>query len=104
MHEVKRIEIVSDSVELAKIIAALEKAGVSSYTILRNVAGRIPGGMNSDDLVMTTLDNVYLIAFCLPDQIKPVLETVRPILNKFGGACYLSEAMEIRSTRCVASL
>jgi nitrogen regulatory protein PII len=104
MNEVKRIEIISDSVELAKIIAALEKAGVSSYTILRNVAGRIPGSMTSDALAITTLDNVYLIAFCLPDQIKPVLDRIRPILNKFGGVCYLSDAIEIRSTRCVASL
>ena len=104
MHEVKRVEIVSDSVELAKIVAALEKSGVGSYTILRNVAGRIPGSMNSDDLAITTLDNIYLIAFCQPDQIKSVLETIRPILNKFGGVCYLSDAMEIRSTRCVASL
>jgi nitrogen regulatory protein PII len=104
MNEVKRVEIISDSVELAKIITALEKSGVSSYTILRNVAGRIPGSMNSDALALTTLDNIYLIAFCQPEQIKAVLDTIKPILNKFGGVCYVSDAIEIRSTRCVASL
>jgi nitrogen regulatory protein PII len=104
MHLVKRVEIVSDSVELAKIITALEKSGVSSYTVIRNVAGRLPGGMNSDDFAITTLDNVYLVAFCSEEQMKLVVEKIRPVLNKFGGACYMSDAMEIRSTRCVASL
>ncbi|WP_019498938.1 P-II family nitrogen regulator [Pseudanabaena sp. PCC 6802] len=104
MHAVKRLEIVSDSVELAKIVSALEKAGVSSYSVVRNVAGRLPGGMNSDDMAVTTLDSVYLLAFCLPDQVKPLVETIRPVLNKFGGACYVSDAMEVKSMRCVASL
>ncbi|MFN6065697.1 MAG: P-II family nitrogen regulator, partial [Pseudanabaena sp.] len=27
-----------------------------------------------------------------------------PIINKFGGACYISDAMEIISIQCVASL
>jgi nitrogen regulatory protein PII len=104
MHLVKRVEIVSDSVELAKIISALEKSGVSSYSVLRNVAGRLPGGINSDDMAVTTLDNIYLLAFCSPEQIKPLVEKITPILNKFGGACYVSDAMELKSTRCVASL
>lgn len=104
MHLVKRVEIVSDSVELAKIISALEKSGVSSYTVMRNVAGRLPGGINSDDMAVTTLDNVYLLAFCQPDQVKPLVEKIKPILNKFGGACYVSDAMEVKSMHCVASL
>lgn len=98
MHAVKRIEVLVDSVELTKILAGLEKAGVQGHTVIRNVVGRSPGAD------ATQLDNVYVIAFCLPDQVKPLVENVRPILNKFGGACYISDAMEIKSVRCVASL
>ncbi len=98
MHSVKRIEIIANAVELAKILDGLDKAGVHGHTVIRNVAGRSPYGE------ATELDNVYVIAFCLPDQAKPVLEVIRPILNKFGGTCYLSDAIEIRSVRCVASL
>ena len=53
---------------------------------------------------MTMLDNVYIVAFCMPDEIKTVAENVRPLLNKFGGTCYISDVMEIRSVKCVASL
>jgi len=100
MHTVKRIEIIANSFELGKILDGLDKAGVHSHAVIRNVAGK---GLR-EDLDMTMLDNVYIIAFCMPELIKPVVENIRPLLNKFGGACYISEAMEIRSVRCVASL
>lgn len=98
MHAVKRIEVLADSVELTKILAGLDKAGIVAHTVIRNVVGRSPGAD------ATQLDNVYIIAFCMPEQVKPVIENIRPVLNKFGGACYISDAMEIRSVRCVASL
>jgi nitrogen regulatory protein PII len=99
MHSVKRIEIFADSVELTKILKVLEKQGVSSYTVIRNVVrGSVQGDLD------VTMENDYVIAFCLPDQTKPIVEAVRPILNKFGGSCFISDAQEIRSMQCVASL
>jgi nitrogen regulatory protein PII len=98
MHPVKRIELLADSVEMTKILEGLHKAGVAGHTVIRNVVGKSPGAD------ATQLDNVYVIAFCMPEQVKPVVENIKPILNKFGGACYISDAMEIRSVRCVASL
>ncbi len=103
MHAVKRIEIIANSVELAKIIEGLDKAGVHGHAVLHNVVGKALREGN-EDLDMTMLDNVYIIAFCMPELIKPVIENIRPLLNKFGGTCYISDVMEIRSMKCVASL
>ncbi|MBD1920010.1 P-II family nitrogen regulator [Microcoleus sp. FACHB-831] len=103
MHSVKRIEIIANSIELGKILASLKKAGVTGHLVIRNVAGQGFKG-SSEDLDATMLDNVYVIAFCPPEILKTAVETIRPILNKFGGSCYISDAMEIRSVRCVASL
>lgn len=103
MHTVKRIEIIANSIELGKILDRLKQAGVPGHMVIRNVAGQgLRGG--SEDLDMTMLDNVYIVAFCPPEKIKTAVENIRPILNKFGGACYVSDAMEIRSVRCVASI
>jgi nitrogen regulatory protein PII len=103
MHAVKRIEIIANSVELGKILEGLKQVSITGHLIIRNVAGQgFTDG--SEDLDMSMLDNVYIIAFCAPDQIKPLVEIIRPILNKFGGSCYVSDAMEIRSVRCVASM
>ncbi|MGB8703318.1 MAG: P-II family nitrogen regulator [Thermosynechococcaceae cyanobacterium] len=103
MHLVKRIEIIANSFELAKILDGLDKAGVHGHAVIRNVAG---SGLRegAEDLDMTMLDNVYIIAYCMPEFVKSVVEHIRPLLNKFGGTCYISDVMEISSVKCIASL
>ncbi|MDF5710753.1 MAG: P-II family nitrogen regulator [Nostoc sp. S4] len=103
MHLVKRIEIIANSFELGKILDSLDKSGVHGHAVIRNVAGKGLRG-TAEDLDMTMLDNVYILAFCMPEEIKRVVENIRPLLNKFGGTCYVSDVMEIRSMKCVASL
>jgi nitrogen regulatory protein PII len=103
MRVVKKIEIIANSFELAKILDSLDKSGVHSHAVIRNVVGKGLRG-NTEDLDMTMLDNVYILAFCMPEELKPVVENLRPLLNKFGGTCYVSDVMEIRSVRCIASI
>ncbi|NMG19277.1 P-II family nitrogen regulator [Brasilonema bromeliae] len=103
MHLVKKIEIIANSFELGKILDRLDKSGVHGHIVIRNVAGKGLRG-TAEDLDMTMLDNVYIIAFSTPEQIKPVVENIRPLLNKFGGTCYISDVMEISSVKCVASM
>lgn len=101
MHEVKRIEIIASSFELGKILEALDGTGVRGYAVTRNVAGKGLSG-NTEDLDFTMLDNVYIIAFCNPDVLQPLVTNIRPLLNKFGGTCYVTDAHEIRSVQCVS--
>ncbi|NJK29864.1 MAG: P-II family nitrogen regulator [Acaryochloris sp. SU_5_25] len=102
MHPVKKIEIIANSFELGKLLDALDKSGVHGHAVIRNVAGQGLRG-NTEDLDYTMLDNVYIIAFCTPEILNSVIEHIRPLLNKFGGTCYVTDAMEIRSLRCVSS-
>jgi nitrogen regulatory protein PII len=102
MHSVKRLEIVTDAVELTKILQGLKRVNVNHYTVIHNVENHGVWGMSDGDATM--IETSFIIAFCTPEQIKAVVETIRPILNKFGGACYVSDAMEVRSLNCVASL
>lgn len=101
MDAVKRIEIIAHSVELGKILNGLDKAGVSGYSVIRDVAGKSTRDHVSRDVAMTMLDNVYVLAFCEPDRVSAVAENIRPVLNKFGGSCFISDAMELLITRCV---
>jgi nitrogen regulatory protein PII len=102
MHPIKRIEIFSDSVELGKILKGLKKSGVANCTVIRHVSGSGVRGTIGDDIDML-LENDYVIAFCVPDQMDVVVGTIRPILNKFGGSCYISDVMEVSTINCVAS-
>lgn len=105
MNLVKRLEIIVSSREMHKILEQLDKAGVPGYSVIRDVVGKSNWGEVSDDsdFAATTLSNVYILSFCAEEQITPVIERVRPLLNKFGGVCYVSDAMEVHSLRCVAS-
>ncbi|MEM6445013.1 MAG: P-II family nitrogen regulator [Cyanobacteria bacterium P01_D01_bin.123] len=103
MHLMKKIEIIANSFELGKILDSLDKSGVHGHAVIRNVVGKgLRDGV--EDLDMTMLDNVYIIAFCSPEQVKDVVENVRPLLNKLGGTCYISDVMEVRSVKCISSL
>jgi hypothetical protein len=102
MHPVSRLEIMADSGELHKIMTILNRSGSLTYTVIRNVTSHGVSGETAD--VGVALENDYVIVFCAPDRVKPLLEAIRPVLNRFGGACYLSEATEVKSMRCVASL
>ncbi|MEB3233129.1 MAG: P-II family nitrogen regulator [Leptolyngbyaceae bacterium] len=106
MHPVTRIEIIVNSVGRTKVIEALKQGNVDSYYVIRDVVGKDREGRVSDDMdfVSGDLSDVYIISYCMADKVKSVVELIRLVLNKYGGACYLSDATEIRSTRCVAKL
>jgi nitrogen regulatory protein PII len=97
MQAVKRIEIISDSVESHKIIKILESVGVLNYTVIRNVIGKGVRGTNSGDLDMSMLENDYVIAFFLDDKTKLLVDKLKPVTKKFGGVCYISDAIAINA-------
>lgn len=102
MQSVKRIEIFANSVEQSRILEALERADVLGHTVIKNVCGKEKRGKLTDDLAMSLQDNVYIIAFFHPEQQLPIEAYVRPILNKFGGSCFISDAIELETTKCAS--
>jgi nitrogen regulatory protein PII len=105
MHPVSRLEIIVSSKEIEKITDILEKVNVPGYSIIRDVIGKSDSGTVSDDVNLgsSKLNNVFIICYCSQEQVKLIIEKIKPILNKYGGVCYLFEAMEVSSVRCVAS-
>lgn len=97
MNAVKRLEIIASSRELPLILAKLDQSGVRGYSVIRDVIGKGDGGKVSDDFdfVSTTLSNVYILSFCDEEKISHILEKIRPLLKKFGGACYISDSVEV---------
>ncbi len=102
MHSVSRLEIMVDSVELNMLMAILNRTPNLTYTVIRNVTSHGVRGEETEGGI--SLENDYIIAFCPTDRLKPLLEAIQPILNKFGGACFTSEAQEIKSMRCIAAI
>lgn len=104
MQPVNRVEIIITSQEVQKIVNILEQAKIPGYSIINNVIGKSDFRNVSDDVNLgsSKLSNVFVICYCPQDQVKAIATQIKPILNKYGGVCYISDAMEIRSIHCVA--
>ena len=95
MQPVKRIEIVADSVELPEIVALVERAGASGYTVIRDVQGQGGRGLRANDTVTDVFKNSYILVACPPDVATRIIEQVRPLLKHYGGICLVSDAQYI---------
>jgi nitrogen regulatory protein PII len=95
MYPIKRLEIIVSSQEMGKILEQLDQVGVQGYSVIRDVIGKSSSGRVSDDFdfASSTLSNVYILSFCEPEKVEPVMAHIRPILKKFGGVCYVSDAL-----------
>jgi hypothetical protein len=102
MHTVNRLEIMADSVELHLLTAILNRTPNVTYTVFRNVTSHGVRGEETESGI--ALENDYIIAFCPIERLNTLLEQLQQVLNKFGGACFVTEAMEVKSMRCVTTM
>ncbi|MGI2905735.1 P-II family nitrogen regulator [Tolypothrix sp. VBCCA 56010] len=91
MELVKKIEIITNSLELPRVLKILEKAGVSGYTIIENVTGTGDRGRVINDLATQALTNGYVMSICTEKEHQ-LVKAIEPVLKKFGGVCIVSDA------------
>ena len=92
MKRVKRLEVVVDTLAVPKLLGALETAGVSGWTVVREVTGKGERGLRSGDDLSGVAGNGYVLTVCDPGEVARVTEAIRPILRTFGGVCLVSDA------------
>ena len=91
MMPIKRIEIIIDALELPAVLKLLNVAGVSGYTVIKDATGKGERGTRGGELSGTFI-NSYAMTACPPEQVAAVVETLRPILKRYGGVCLISDA------------
>ena len=96
MTPVKKIEIVADALELEEITRALERHGVSGYTVIKDVAGQGGRGARRSDDLTGVSSNSYVMTACAPEQVQPLIDALRPILTRFGGVALVSDALWVQ--------
>ncbi|MBD2593173.1 transcriptional regulator [Nostoc spongiaeforme FACHB-130] len=92
MEAIKKVEIVTNSLELPKVLDILEKIGVSGYTVIEDVTGKGDRGRVFNDLESHALTNGYIMSVCTQEQEEELVTEIEPILKKFGGVCIVSDA------------
>lgn len=93
MQAVKRIEIITGPIEFRSVVDALEVAGVTGYAVIRNVLGKGDQKVNSWDSLSSEIENLMIVATIGEEKLRTLVESVRPVLRQFGGACLVSDAM-----------
>ena len=92
MQNVKRVEIITNALEMREVCQILEAEGVSGYTVLHGATGRGERGIQSGDQLSDAFKNSYLVTTCAPEDLEKLIAAVRPILQDNGGVCLVSDA------------
>ncbi len=92
MENVKKIEIITNFLELQQVTNILDKAGISGYSIIKDVTGSGDRGKVINDLATEALTNVYILSVCDQEQEVEIVKAITPILKKYGGICIVSDA------------
>ena len=93
MQAVKRIEIITDTLEMREVCRVLDRLAVSGYSVVRDVTGRGERGVQSGDDLTDVFKNSMLVLACPPERLTEIVEAIRPILKRRGGICLVSDAM-----------
>ena len=96
MIAVKRIEIVIDAAHTPELVRVVKAAGVPGYTLLRDVQGSGDRGDRSGDGLSNVYRNCYLVTAVPEDIAMGLAEAVRPLLERYGGICLMTDAMLLK--------
>jgi hypothetical protein len=89
----KRIDLFIADREVAQICKAIRQAGAPGYSVMRHVTGLGLAGEISEAMDFSGLGaNAHVIVFCSPEQAEAVRSAVRPVLERYGGVGFLSDA------------
>ena len=93
MQAVKRIEIITDTLEMREVCRVLDRLAVSGYSVIRDVTGRGERGVQSGDDLTDVFKNSMVVLACPVERLTEIVEAIRPILKRRGGICLVSDAM-----------
>jgi nitrogen regulatory protein PII len=93
---VKRIELVVEAIEKEEVIASLKRINIRSFTIYHHVGGSGERGVRDEGVFGEKFENVTFVIACSENQVKAVIEILRPVLKRFGGMCLVSDAKWVK--------
>ena len=96
MKAVKRVEIVVETLVLSQVTDLIEATGIRGYTVIRNAGGKGGHGERFEDELTDLHRNSFLVVACDEAELAPLLESLRPLLSRYGGMCLVSDALWVR--------
>lgn len=92
MQDVKKVEIIINSLYLEKALAILDNIKVTGYTVIEDTSGKGDRGVSCSDLDCD-FSSHYIMTVCTNEQqLNSLLEKITPLLKKVGGICVVIDA------------
>jgi len=96
MIAVKRLEIAIGAAHTPELVRVIKQAGAPGYTLVRDVQGSGDRGDRSGDELSNVYRNCYLVTAVSEPIAEQLTEAVRPLLERYGGVCLMSDAMLLK--------
>lgn len=94
----KRIEILSDAALVRRVTDAIDRAGITGWTITPVQSGKGRDGHWREERVMGT-DKVFVLTIAPQDKAMALAEDIAPILNSHGLLLTMWDVQVIRGER-----
>ena len=94
----KRIEILTDTALQGRVTDAIDKAGITGWTILPVTSGKGREGRWREERVMGT-DKVFVLTIAAEDKAQALAETLAPMLTRYGFLFSMWDIEVIRGER-----
>ncbi len=83
--ELKRVEIVFETLELQRLLAVVERAGAAGYTVIPRVHGKGHRGVRRDLGFSNVLKNDMVVIIARADVAEQIVRAAEPLLRRWGG-------------------
>ena len=92
MQDIKKVEIIIDTFHIQDALNILEQVKVSGYAVIQNTSGKGDRGFSCSDLDCDFTSS-YIMTVCTNEkQLNTLIELIKPLLQKVGGVCLLTDA------------
>jgi hypothetical protein len=89
----KRIDFFVSEREVERLCKAIRQAGAPGYSVMKHVTGWGLAGEISEAMDFSGLGaNAHVVVFCEEPQFESLRTLVLPLLNRFGGVGFVSNA------------
>lgn len=94
----KRIEILADTRLQKRVTDAIEKAGITGWTVTPVLSGKGRDGAWREERVMGT-DKVFILTIAAEDRAQALAEELAPVLTRYGFILSMWDVQVIRGER-----
>ncbi len=94
----KRIEILTDTALVKRVTDAVDKAGITGWTVVPVSSGKGRDGRWREERVMGT-DKVFVLTIAAEDKAQVLAEDLAPELTKYGFILSMWDVEVIRGER-----